>query len=723
MEETTKTYGFTGNLAAKVGAFILAVILFVLTVGGCLGAFAMLENDFYTVPEEQAVESVLGSAVTSYQYEFGRIYDSYLKNEEDESNYRYGVSEMRRVMKSTNIIGVSISDAAGELLYSYSDVAGTTLYRNPSAYGYCFETTVGYPGNWYSVEVYLAKEFTAGDTFSQLANLVHLACSLRYAVYPIVIISAILLVVTVVFLLVSSGRHKGENKPRAGWGTAVPFDILTAAVASAVMLMIGFIIEYCYSNSGWLFAVLTAAAVIVGFMLVLGWMMSFAVRIKLGKWWKNTLIYRILRLIWHILRAIGRGFAALFRAIPSVWRTVVIYAVASLLVLVFMEGSLYRTDFGTILFVWFAVNFFLFPVVLYTATAVRKTGKNISRIADGHLDAKTDKKYLIGEFRRQANELDRVGEGMTKAVDERMKSERMKTELITNVSHDLKTPLTSIINYADLINREECDNPKIREYSEVLRRQSERLKRLISDLVEASKAATGNLEVSLVPLEVGVLLIQAEGEFEERLRAAGLEPIVRRPSMPVYIMADGRRLWRVFDNLLSNIIKYSMPSTRVWLTLEQSGNQAVVSFRNISREPLDISPDELLERFTRGDASRNSEGNGLGLSIAKSLTELQNGKLSLTVDGDLFKVTLRFPVVEAPKKEVVPVDDGYVVSSQDNAYSSQSDVGSSRDNAYSSQPDVVSSQDNAYSSQPDADSSHDNAVSSQETGGAAEVSE
>ena len=159
-----------------------------------------------------------------------------------------------------------------------------------------------------------------------------------------------------------------------------------------------------------------------------------------------------------------------------------------------------------------------------------------------------------------------------------------------------------------------------------------------------------------------------------------------------------------------------MPSTRVWLTLEQSGNQAVVSFRNISREPLDISPDELLERFTRGDSSRNSEGNGLGLSIAKSLTELQNGKLSLTVDGDLFKVTLRFPVVEAPKKEVVPVDDGYVVSSQDNAASSQ-------DSAYSSQYDVVSSQDNAYSSQPDADSSHDNAVSSQETGGAAEVSE
>lgn len=684
MEETTKTYGFTGNLAAKVGAFILAVILFVITVGGCLGAYLMLENDFYTVSEESAVETVLESAVTSYQYQFGGIYDAYLKNEEDTSNYNYGISEIKRVIKGTNIAGFTVSDTAGELLFSYSTGA---------AEGYSFEMTVGYPGIWYSVEIYLSADLTAGDTFSQLASLVHLACSLRYAVYPIVIISAILLVVTVVFLLVSSGRHKGENKPRAGWGTAVPFDILTAAVASAVMLMIGFIIEYCYSNSGWMIAVLTAAAIIVGFMLVLGWMMSLSVRIKLGKWWKNTLIYRILRLIWHILRATGRGIAALFRAIPSVWRTVVIYAVASLLVLVFMAGSLYRAGSGTILFVWFAVNFFLFPVVLYTAIAVKKTGKNISRIADGHLDAKTDKKYLIGEFRRQANELDRIGEGMTKAVDERMKSERMKTELITNVSHDLKTPLTSIINYADLINREECDNPKIHEYSEVLRRQSERLKRLISDLVEASKAATGNLEVSLAPLEVGVLLIQAEGEFEERLRAAGLEPVVRRPSMPVYIMADGRRLWRVFDNLLSNIIKYSMPSTRVWLTLEQSGGYAVVSFKNISREPLDMAPDELLERFTRGDTSRNSEGNGLGLSIAKSLTDLQNGKLSLTVDGDLFKVTLKFPVVEAPKREDAPVSDMYVIPSQANVVSSQTDTDFVPDDVDSLQDDVDSSQE------------------------------
>ena len=696
MEETTKTYGFTGNLAAKVGAFILAVILFVITVGGCLGAFAMLENDFYTVSEEQAVESVLGSAVTNYQYKFGRIYDGYLKNEEDTTNYNYGISEIKRIIKGTNIVGFTVSDTAGELLFSYSTGAGT---------GYSFGMTVGYPGIWYNVETFLAADLTASDTFSQLANLVHIACSLRYAVYPIVIVSAITLVVALVFLAVSSGRHKGENKPRAGWGTAVPFDILTAAVASAIMLMAGFITEYSYSNSGWLMVILAAAAVIVGFMLVLGWMMSFAVRIKLGKWWKNTLIYRFLRLIWHILRATGRGIAAIFRAIPSVWRTILIYILSSFLALFFMTGALYQTRYrnaGMIVFTWFALNFFLFPVVLYTAIAVKKTGKSISRIADGHLDAKTDKKYLIGEFKRQANELDRVGEGMTKAVDERMKSERMKTELITNVSHDLKTPLTSIINYADLINREECDNPKIREYSGVLRRQSERLKRLISDLVEASKAATGNLEVSLAPLEVGVLLIQAEGEFEERLRAAGLEPVVRHPSMPVYIMADGRRLWRVFDNLLSNITKYAMPSTRVWLTLEQSGGYAVVSFKNISREPLDMAPDELLERFTRGDTSRNSEGNGLGLSIAKSLTDLQNGKLSLIVDGDLFKVTLKFPVVDAPKIDDAPIDDGYVVSSQVDAVSSQFDV---------------------YSSQSNVDSSRNNVVSSQEPDDFAEVSE
>ena len=221
----------------------------------------------------------------------------------------------------------------------------------------------------------------------------------------------------------------------------------------------------------------------------------------------------------------------------------------------------------------------------------------------------------------------------------------MKTELITNVSHDIKTPLTSIINYSDLIAKETTENEKISEYSLVLLRQSERLKRLIDDLVEASKASTGNIEIIAEPFDLGVLFSQTTGEYEEKLTKNELTLITKQPEEPVHIMADGRRMWRIFDNLMNNICKYAQSGTRVYLTLEKVGNEAVISFKNTSRDALDVPADELLERFTRGDASRNTEGNGLGLSIAKSLAELQKGSLELSVDGDLFKVTVTFDLI------------------------------------------------------------------------------
>lgn len=235
-----------------------------------------------------------------------------------------------------------------------------------------------------------------------------------------------------------------------------------------------------------------------------------------------------------------------------------------------------------------------------------------------------------------------IGQGVSRAVAEKTKSERLKTELISNVSHDLKTPLTSIINYAELIGREETENATIKEYAEVLLRQSGRLKRLLENLVEASKAVTGSLEVNLEPCEAGVLLSQAAGEYQQRMEEKGLELRVNQPEEPVRILADGRHLWRVFDNLLNNICKYAQEGSRVYLTLEQKEGKAFIIFRNMSGYALDISPQELEERFVRGDKSRHMEGNGLGLSIAKSLTELQKGQMDIVIDGDLFKVTLSF---------------------------------------------------------------------------------
>ena len=225
-----------------------------------------------------------------------------------------------------------------------------------------------------------------------------------------------------------------------------------------------------------------------------------------------------------------------------------------------------------------------------------------------------------------------------------MKSEHLKTELITNVSHDIKTPLTSIINYSDLIYKEETENEKIKEYAEVLHRQSGRLKKLIEDLMEASKVSTGNVEVNLELCDIGVLLTQITGEFQQRMLEQELEIIAKQPEQPILILADSKLLWRVMDNLMSNICKYSQKGTRVYVEVEEADGDASIRLKNISNYPLNISADELMERFVRGDRSRHTEGNGLGLSIAKSLTELQGGSLELSVDGDLFKVTIAFPI-------------------------------------------------------------------------------
>ena len=265
-------------------------------------------------------------------------------------------------------------------------------------------------------------------------------------------------------------------------------------------------------------------------------------------------------------------------------------------------------------------------------------------LSEGDLSYKIDTAHLHGPFRRNADMLNRISSGCAVEVERRMKSEHLKTELLTNVSHDIKTPLTSIINYVDLLKKTDPQPKEAREYADVLERQSNRLKKLLEDLIEASKASTGNITVELAPTDAAELLRQAVGEYSERLTAQSLETVLRIGGESCTITADGRLLWRVFDNLLGNVVKYAMPGTRVYLDLTEQGGQSSIVVKNISREALNIDTDELMERFVRGDASRATEGSGLGLSIARSLTECMGGRFELSVDGDLFKVTLRFPI-------------------------------------------------------------------------------
>ena len=331
------------------------------------------------------------------------------------------------------------------------------------------------------------------------------------------------------------------------------------------------------------------------------------------------------------------------KTVPLVWRTALGAAVFLLLNLMLVP-MMYNN--GVLVLLWGGLLIAACVFVVYIALGLKKLQEGGKHLADGDLSYQIDKSGLRWDLASHADDLNSIGKGMSKAVEERLKSERFKSELITNVSHDIKTPLTSIINYVDFLKKEELDNEQAKEYIKVLDRQSGRLKKLIEDLVDASKAATGNVKLNLSPCQVGVLMTQTTGECKEKAEASDLNIIMRLPEQELEIMADGRRLWRVFDNLLNNICKYSQPGTRVYLSLEEKNGDAVITYRNTSRYELDISEEELMERFVRGDSSRHTEGSGLGLSIARNLVELQGGTFDIVIDGDLFKVVIRFKTID-----------------------------------------------------------------------------
>lgn len=290
------------------------------------------------------------------------------------------------------------------------------------------------------------------------------------------------------------------------------------------------------------------------------------------------------------------------------------------------------------------VNLMVLAVLVTDGMQRQKLLTAIQEINSEEGNTRISESGLFAINRQMAAAVNDLGDGLRHALQEQMKSERMKADLITNVSHDLKTPLTSIINYVDLLKREELHNEKANEYLEVLDQKSQRLKQLTEDLVEASRASSGNVVLDIRRIDVKELLMQTSGEFVERFEARGLQLVENFPQNPQYVDADGRRLWRIIENLFRNVEKYAMPHTRVYLDLINDGKRVAFSLKNISENPLNIFPEELTERFTRGDESRSTEGSGLGLSIAKDLTEIQKGTFEIYLDGDLFKVMVSFPI-------------------------------------------------------------------------------
>ena len=519
------------------------------------------------------------------------------------------------------------------------EVVSTTLSEEEN-YGFCDSFESWENGTSYRVTVAIKSSMPqeSGKTYFQymLFNTVH---RLSDVLPWILVISFVLCVASFTVLCIMAGHRPGHNKIVLNWMDRLPLDAyaLVATCLAGWLLRLslenGFYDLDAFANTMACIGILTAS------LILLGWLLSLITRIKVGRWWENTLIYRLLHWIHRnglhaakmLLRTVG--------AIPIVWRTLVI---TGALLIALMYLAIYSIWNGSLLMLYTLISLAIVVFLCFCSIQLQKLKGAVETMANGDFDARVDTTGLYGEFRRYGEHLNAISDGMSIAIEQHTKSERMKTELITNVSHDIKTPLTSILNYVDLLQHTQNETERA-QYLEVLHRQATRLKKLTEDLVEASKAATGNIQTELVPTDVLESLNQAVGEYTERLEAAGLTLVARFPDYGLCILADGRLLWRVLDNLLGNICKYAMPGTRVYLTVEEREKTVSIQLKNISRQQLNISPDELMERFVRGDSARSTEGSGLGLNIAKSLTELQHGRFRLELDGDLFKVDVELP--------------------------------------------------------------------------------
>ena len=519
---------------------------------------------------------------------------------------------------------------SGEVWFSNFDLTGgeKILYTAQSTYTYHLVDSGAHPFNDpITVSATLLEKAYQAPSYS------YLFCSwlLEHTGLTVflTVLFAVLTLFCFCFLMASCGHWQGRDGIHLTWLDRIPADVWLLVLLC--LLCMGW--EAFYYEWGRIFFCAALTPLLLLFLCV------FSAQCKAGTVLRGTLIARFIRLVWRIMKATGRGLYRIAKSLPLMWKTALVT-----LALVFIEFILFMQDYyGTLAAPFLLLKLLELLAILYIALSLRTLQKGGEAMADGDFSQNIDTRLLIGDFKRYGQRMNDLRSGIEQAVQEQTKAERMKTELITNVSHDIKTPLTSIVNYVDLLQKEDVQSEAAREYIAVLDRQSRRLKKLTEDLVEASKASSGALPVDLQPTDVSVLFDQIVGEYQERLADCRLTLVARPPEQPLTVCADGKLLSRVMDNLMSNICKYALEDTRVYAVASCDEKTVTISLKNVSRAELNISPDELMERFVRGDASRHTEGSGLGLSIAGSLVQLMGGTFDLSIDGDLFRADITLP--------------------------------------------------------------------------------
>ena len=649
--------GFLDKTWAKAAAFVLTLVFGVLTVLGGVGVGILISYDVFldggdflrqTMYEGNCVRSIdtadsflrgtlanAGVLVSDGTYDYSTVENGDVTEEERAQV----ISDLPRVFAeefSRDAADCHLTVTVrgnGEVVGTFENFELTDgdkpLYATQETFTYQLNT-----GN--TAMVTIAADLLRTEEVPSYSYLLDMWLVEHTALTVILtVLFAALALFFFCFLMASAGhwaRHEGIHLT---WLDKIPADVWL------IVLLCTFFIGWEAFYYGWGRVFFCAALV----PLVLLFLCAFAAQCKAGTVLRSALIARIARFLWRIVRSLFLGLRRIARNLPLLWKTALVMAGVFFLEMLFVLAG-----YGSVDGIFVIMKAVELLAALYIALNLRTLQKGGEKLARGDFSSPIDTKYLIGDFKRYGQELNDVQSGLEQAVQEQMKAEHLKTELITNVSHDIKTPLTSIVNYVDLLKKEDIPSPEAREYIAVLDRQSHRLKKLTEDLVEASKASSGVLNVDLQPTDVNVLFSQIEGEYQERLAACQLTLVTQPPAPGTVIRADSRLLSRVMDNLVSNICKYALPSTRVYVVSTLSREAVTISFKNVSRDELNISPDELMERFVRGDASRHTEGSGLGLSIARSLVQLQGGRFDLAIDADLFRADITFPLSESARR-------------------------------------------------------------------------
>lgn len=631
----------THNLLFRAAAGIFFFLFFAsFTVSAFLFG-TIIYRGFYVSSEEEIVSQSFEDITEANCY---RVAKAYAEGADIEQNEKIRAFDFE------------ICDSSGEVIVSTIDedseyVTGYSVKKYPI---YDIEEFFVSPGNVSGSDTYVGYITVSGyqrSDYGESVNRYYIserAMHILYSARHIIPLSVIALFAVsaslYIFLLASAGHRKGTDEIVLTPFGRIPFDVYTVLGGIIAGAIIVFFVSASEMIANSLVSLILAATSVIALSIpALLYSMGTAARIKKGGILRDMLICRMVR---GISSVVNKTVAFLASALPAVWKAAMLtllFFFAEFIIIMMLCSS------EAFLMIWIVKSIAVFAVVIRRVYSLNILRCSIEKISDGDMSVKVPSAQMNGELRRIGEAVNGIGDVVKASVESAKKSERFKAELITNVSHDIKTPLTSIISYTDLIRRDiaargETDgsDDQLSEYSEVLSRQADRLKRLLEDLIEASKASTGNLKAELVPMELGVMLSQLAGEWEDRLRSGGLELILCSPDIQMNIFADVKYICRVFDNLFNNICKYAQPATRVYLTLERKEDFAAVSLKNISKNPLSPNGEDYTERFRRGDASRGTDGNGLGLSIAKSLVELQGGEMRVSTDGDLFKVCLKF---------------------------------------------------------------------------------